>query len=397
MLHFDRFGPYHVHEQLGAGGMATVHRASVEVGSGVRRDVALKRMHPELEGDQRIIEHMIREAQLASTLQHPNIVRIFDSGCIDGTHYIAMELVYGVPLLAVMRGAHKTKRLLPVPVVVALLGELCDALDYASNGTDVYGEPLRLVHRDLSPANLLVTDDGHLKLIDFGLAKATTGKRFRTSSGLVKGKLGYMSPEALDSSPLDGRADVFSAGIIAWELLCTRQLFKGKTDDEVLSAARTRRIPSPSRYHDECPPALDEIVMRALARDVDDRWQSASSMREALEKLRRSLRGGSSARDVAAWLGKVPGRKRMSVTYADEADEIRVSTSDIVSAEHGALEAMVIDPDGTEKEIALPDFERTDRVVLDPDDEPSKEIVIKSRARTVPGLGPNKPRRKGRH
>ncbi len=395
MLHFDRFGPYQVHEQLGAGGMATVHRASIEVGGGVRRDVALKRMRPELAGDRRILEHMIREAQLASTLQHPNIVRIFDLGCIDDTYFIAMELVYGVPLLSVMRAAHKSKRMLPVRIIVGLLVELCDALDYASNGTDVYGEPLRLVHRDLSPTNLLVTEDGHLKLIDFGLAKSTIGHRFRTSSGLVKGKLGYMAPETLDGRPLDGRADIFSAGVIAWELVCARRLFKGRTDDEIAAAVRTRRIAPPSRCHDDCPAALDAIVLRALARDVDERWPTAGAMRDALDKLRRTLRGGSAARDVAAWLDKVPGRKRMSVTYADDADEIRLSTSDIVSAEHGALEAMVLDPEGTEKEIDLSDLDATDRAerVDLGDDEPSKEIIIKSRARTVPGVGPSRRKR----
>ena len=319
VTHFDRFGPYRVHEQLGAGGTATVHRATIEVARGVFRDVALKRMLPEFAGNRRFIEHLVHEAKLASSLRHPNIAQIFELGCIERTYFIAMELVYGIPLLALMRTAYMTKAPAPIPVVLAILDELCDALDYASNGTDAYGEPLRILHRDLSPSNLLIADDGHLKLIDFGIAKAVAGTRFRTHSGLVKGKLGYMSVEAIDGEELDTRADIFSAGVIAWELIAARRLFKGKTDEDIIAKVRTAPITPPSKWNPACPPELDEIVMNALERRVDQRWTSAAAMREALGVVRaRSPGGRAMPRDVAAWASETPGSRRVSSIAAAE-------------------------------------------------------------------------------
>ncbi|HTR54890.1 MAG TPA: serine/threonine-protein kinase [Kofleriaceae bacterium] len=320
MTHFDRFGPYRVHEQLGAGGTATVHRATIEVARGVFRDVALKRMLPEFAGNRRFIEHLIHEAKLASSLRHPNIAQIFELGCIERTYFIAMELVYGIPLLALMRTSYMSKTPAPIPIVLAILDELCDALDYASNGTDAYGEPLRILHRDLSPSNLLIADDGHLKLIDFGIAKAVAGTRFRTHSGLVKGKLGYMSVEAIDGEELDTRADIFSAGVIAWELIAARRLFKGKTDEDIIAKVRTAPITPPSKWNSACPAELDEIVLNALERRVDQRWASAAAMREALGVVRARNPGGrAKPRDVAAWASETPGSARVSsVSVAED-------------------------------------------------------------------------------
>src|SRR5687768_6495814 len=171
--------------------MATVHRASLDIGGGVIREVALKRLLPQLADDKGFVEDFVREAKLAAQLQHPHIVRMLELGRVGRIYFIAMELVRGVSLAQLMKLMHATRQVAPIGVVVALLGELLDALDYASNCTDDYGEPMHIVHRDLSPSNLIVTEDGHLKVIDFGVAKSLSG-RFMTSSGMVKGKLSYM-------------------------------------------------------------------------------------------------------------------------------------------------------------------------------------------------------------
>jgi len=294
----DRFGRYTVFECLGAGGMATVHRATVEIGGGVVREVALKRMLPQLADDKKVLDDFIREAKLAAQLQHPNIVRILELGRNGSTYFIAMELVRGHSLLQLLRLMTARGCTAPVGIVVAILSELCEALDYASNATDVDGGAMEIVHRDLSPSNLIVADDGHLKVIDFGVAKSVSG-RFTTNSGLVKGKLGYLALEVLAGKDVDRRADVFSVGVVAWELLTSRRLFTGINEYEVVMKIRKGAKEPPSVYNPECSPELDEIVMHALSRRREDRWPSGGVMKRALDTLRRTYREGP--REVDAW------------------------------------------------------------------------------------------------
>jgi serine/threonine protein kinase len=295
----DRFGPYTVYECLGAGGMATVHRATIAIGAGVIREVALKRLLPQLADDKQFNEDFIREAKLAAQLDHPNIVHILELGKTAGTYFIAMELVRGQTLIQLMKKAYATKIQPPIGVVVTLISELCEALHYASRGRGVYGQPLNIVHRDLTPSNLIVTDEGRVKIIDFGVAKALSGK-FMTNTGMVKGKLGYMSIEALSgSASLDARTDLFSLGVVAWELIAGRRLFRGVNEYEVITKIRQGDVSPPSEHNADCPPELDDIVLKALARDRENRWASASDIRVALDGLRRHY--GDRAAEVAAW------------------------------------------------------------------------------------------------
>ena len=318
-MDYDRFGPYLVLECLGAGGMATVHRAQISIGAGVVKEIALKRLLPQLADDRMFVEDFIREAKLAAQLDHPNIVHILELGEIEGTYYIAMELVRGASLAALMKRVYATKLSAPVGVVVALLSELCDALAYASAGRGIYGQPLHIVHRDLTPSNLIVTDDGRLKIIDFGVAKALSGK-FMTNTGMIKGKLGYMSPEAISGAPLDARTDLFSLGVVAWELLSGRRLFRGVNEYEVIMRIHGGDIPPPSSHNASCPEALDEIVLRALARPRDERWASAAELREALDELRRSY--GDGATQVARWKDSViPPARPLHAHRADTHDD----------------------------------------------------------------------------
>jgi serine/threonine protein kinase len=186
----------------------------------------------------------------------------------------------------------------PVGIVVALLAELCDALDYASTATDAEGEAMEIVHRDLSPSNLIIDTEGHLKIIDFGVAKSTRGQ-FVTSSGLVKGKLGYMPLEALAGKPVDRRSDIFSVGVVAWELLTGRRLFNAANEYDVITKIRKGATIKPSEINDEVSPELDEIVMHALSKKRDERWPSAGVMKTALDTVRRIHRDGP--REVNAW------------------------------------------------------------------------------------------------
>ena len=348
---YDRFGPYTVHECLGAGGMAIVHRASIDIGGGVIREVALKRLLPQFADDRSFVADFVREAKIASQLRHPNIVRILELGKHEGEYFIAMELVRGHSLQHMQKLAAAVRLAFPVGVVIALMAELCDALDYASSATGEDGEPLEIVHRDLTPSNLIVTHEGHLKIIDFGVAKALSGK-FMTSSGLIKGKLGYMALETLAGKGADRRADIFSLGVIAWELLTARRLFRGINEYETISLLHQGVQEPPSAYNAECPPELDEIVLHALAKSREERWPSAAVMRRPLDWMRRNHRAG--AKELIAW------RKALvpDVEPPDETTSMELSTRDLImeASRHLKADTIVnVDPPDPEATTITPE------------------------------------------
>src|SRR6185295_11598595 len=215
----EQFGPYVVYERLGVGGMATVHRALERGIEDFERIVALKRLLPHLAEDASFVKSFVREAKLASMLQHANIVQLYELGRVGTTYFISMEYIDGRDIRRILRQARKVTGPPTINVTLSLLIQLSDALDYAHlRHDDDTGEPLHLVHRDVSPSNLLVTKSGHLKVIDFGIAKAQS-QQLRTQTGRVKGKLAYMAPEAISGKELDSRSDIFSVGVIAHELL----------------------------------------------------------------------------------------------------------------------------------------------------------------------------------
>ncbi|TMQ17470.1 MAG: serine/threonine protein kinase, partial [Deltaproteobacteria bacterium] len=220
----EEFGPYLVYERLGIGGMATVHRAKKRGIAGFERGVALKRMLPHLTQDAEFIGSFVHEAKLASSLVHPNIAHIYDFGQINNVYYIAMEHVDGFNVRKLLRYSQQQKVVPPLGVVLSILCELCEALEYAHTFVDESGQAQGIVHRDVSPSNLIVARTGHLKVIDFGIAKARS-QPLHTEAGRVKGKFGYMSPEAVMGRPVGPASDVFSAGIVAHELLTARPLF----------------------------------------------------------------------------------------------------------------------------------------------------------------------------
>ncbi len=281
----ELFGSYQVFEKIGTGGMAVVHRA-VKVGiAGFEREVALKRLLPHMAENPEMVQAFVREAKLASRLHHPNIAHIYELGKEQDSYFISMELVEGQDLRRVLRRLARDQMFIPVRVAVAILLELCDALDHAhSRADDVTGTPLDIVHRDISPSNLVITHRGHLKVIDFGIAKAAP-EELATRSGRVKGKFGYMSPEALRGQPLDGRSDIFSAGVVAHELLTSRRLFGSTHSYQTIANMHQAEIAPPSRINPRCPPDLDQLVLSALERDPDDRFDSAEKMRDALYRV----------------------------------------------------------------------------------------------------------------
>jgi len=296
------FGRYTVLERLGVGGMAEVHRAKIRGAEGFEGVVALKRILPHLAEDEQFIRSFVREAKLASLLNHPNIVRIHELGVHDDTYFMSMEYVAGHTLLDVLKWS-ATSGPPPIDVALYLCNQLCDALHYAHTLTDEEGAPLGIVHRDLSPSNLMVDASGHLRVIDFGIARAAPPE-LHSESGLVKGKQGYMSPEALRARRVDARSDVFSTGVVLHELLTGQPLFGARSDYESMRRVIRAEVEPPSRRNVLVSTELDAVVLRALDVDPDKRWSSAAALGDALGSVIADYQMAPSARKVRDWVEK---------------------------------------------------------------------------------------------
>ena len=296
---FEEFGPYLVYERLGQGGMATVHRAEKR-GTGIRKPIALKRLLPHVAADPDLVKLFVDEARLASHLHHANVAQTYELGRVDDIYFIAMEYASGPTLTQVVRQCQVIAGSIPPPITVNILSQICEALDYAHNLCDDRGEPLRMIHRDVSPGNIIVTHTGLVKLIDFGIAKATISST-KTQAGFIKGKFGYIAPEYI-SGKIDKRVDLFAVGVVAHEMLAGRRLFEGADDFETLQNIRDMKMSPPSEYNGEVAPDLDHIVMTALARDPDERWQSAAAMQAALATVVRGFGRVIGGPQIAEWI-----------------------------------------------------------------------------------------------
>jgi serine/threonine protein kinase len=301
----ERFGSYLVYEQIGRGGMATVHRAERTTARGVQQ-VALKRLVPTMQRE--LVALFLDEARLLQYLQHPNIASTCDSGRLFGRYFIAMEYVRGPTLKELVEHCGVTVGSVPEPITLNLAAQLCDALDHAHNLCDQHGKPLGIIHRDVTPANIIISETGLLKLIDFGLAKARVTTE-DTAIGVIKGKYGYIAPEYLGGK-LDHRADLWAVGIIMYELLTSRRLFDGPDAFETMKRVRELPIPRPSLANPKVTKELDEIVMTALERDPRRRWQSAAAMRDHIRGVIGQPGNQIDHQGVTDWVNWVFEQKR---------------------------------------------------------------------------------------
>ncbi|MGE0870761.1 MAG: serine/threonine protein kinase [Kofleriaceae bacterium] len=296
----ERFADYYVFERLGVGGMAEVHRAETRSIGGVRRPIALKRLLPHVGESFELVRSFVHEAQLASRLRHENIAQVYQLGRYEGTYYIAMELIEGPTLQQLMQQCAGAAGPISIPIAINILIQICDALDYAHSLCDDEGQSLRLVHRDVSPANVIVSNTGIVKLIDFGIAKAADSS-IHTAAGVIKGKYAYLAPEYIRGE-LDARADLFGLGVISHELLTNRRLFLGETHAQTVNKLRTMHVQPPSRWNPDVSRDLDDIVMTALQRDPSLRWQCAAAMRTALTNVAKDIGIPVTGADVREWV-----------------------------------------------------------------------------------------------
>ncbi len=277
-----RIGRYQVHTPISVGGMAELFLASVSGPGGFRKFVALKRILPSLKHDEGFVAMFLEEARISASLSHANIAQVFELGESDGEYFLALELIEGHDLGRIVRKAAKAHERLPVWFAASVVRDICLALSHAHGYRSPGGRLLPVVHRDLKPNNVMVTYSGATKLIDFGIAKAR-GAASITRAGTVKGSASYMSPEQVRGEELDGRSDLFSAGEVLYELLTGVRAFKG--DDEIATAhaiVHATPVP-PAQLVASLPPALSELVMKAIQKDTAGRFQTAGEMAAALQ------------------------------------------------------------------------------------------------------------------
>ncbi len=301
--HLDRF---ELIAEIASGGMATVYLARLSGAGGFQRFVAIKRLHPHLSGDSEFVQMFLDEARLAARLHHPNVVPILEIGQSDQGYYLVMEYVEGDTLARILARSAQAARLLPPQVSMRICVDTITGLHVAHEMKDDDGKPLNIVHRDVSPQNILIGMDGSGRITDFGVARAST-RLSTTRTGQLKGKLAYMAPEQARGAEVDRRADVFAMGIVIWECLAQRRLFKGEGEADTLNRVLYEPIPSVRQANPEVPVALEAVVMKALERDRDKRFDTASDLGDALEKAARDAGWLGNHKDVAAHLESVLG------------------------------------------------------------------------------------------
>ena len=295
-----QFGKYQLLDRIAVGGMAELFRAKLTGAQGFEKLIVIKKILPNLSEEESLVTSFIDEAKLAALLHHENIIQIYDFGSMADQYFIAMEYLFGKDLRAINSAAEKKDLPLGMENILYIVSRICAGLDYSHNLKDLQGRPLNIIHRDINPQNILITYEGQLKIIDFGIAKAASHNA-HTRENLIKGKLAYMSPEQANGAKIDHRSDIFSTGIILYELLTARRMFTGDTM-HVLSLVREAQYDPPEEVISDLPPNLNAILCRALAKDPADRYQSAGEMLADIEAFMFEISLHPNARSFAGYI-----------------------------------------------------------------------------------------------
>lgn len=306
------FGKYRLLGLIARGGMAEVYRA-INPSAG-KEVVAIKCMRPQLAKEARFVEMFIREGKLALLLEHPNIVRTLEIGRSEGRYFITMEFIAGRDLTQLLRRCQELNQRIPVPHAVYIASKVCRGLHYAHNRADTDGKALNIVNRDVSPSNVRLSYDGDVKLLDFGIAQGML--KFTSEIGILKGKFSYMSPEQIRGMPVDARTDIFSTGILLHEMLTTEKLFRGDSEFDLMEKVRSANIPPPSKYNRRVKSELDDVVLKAMAREPAERYQTAAEFADALEGQLKTY--GFTQEELKDFL-----RQMFLTEYNSEIEEIR--------------------------------------------------------------------------
>lgn len=326
-------GRYAVFDEIAGGGMATVHLGRLIGTGGFSRTVAIKRLHGHFAKDPEFVKMFLDEARLAARVRHPNVVSILDVESMEGELFLVMDLVQGESLARLLRASGHRKQRVPLPIVSAIMVGMLDGLHAAHEAKSERGEPLGIVHRDISPQNILVSQDGVARLIDFGVARAA-GRLQETRSGQIKGKIAYMAPEQFrDSDEVDRRTDIYAASAVLWECLTNKRLLEGESQYELYARIVASDFQRPSEFVPGLPAQLDEITMRGLASDPADRFRTAAQLAEKIEHVIPP----ASPREVARWVDNIAKEKLAQLAE-------RVAEVEAVSVTMPTLQALLMSP-----------------------------------------------------
>ncbi|NVB85407.1 MAG: protein kinase, partial [Kofleriaceae bacterium] len=375
-----QLGRYQLVKHLASGGMAEVLLARVAGIEGFQRHVVIKRIRPGQAQDREFVQMFLNEARLAAQLHHANIVQVHDIGQEGDEYFFAMEYVHGEDLRLLLQQLARTKSQLPLQHVVSIVSAAANALHHAHEQRGADRKPLGIVHRDVTPANILVGYDGNIKVVDFGIAKAIARSTIETQAGTLKGKASYMSPEQCGGADVDRRSDVFALGIVLYELVTTRRLFKAANDFLTMSSIVSGKVPPPRTHRPDLPSSLEAIILKALALRPEDRFQTADDMREALEDF-ASMQGlRTSTSQLAAYMKQTFGEKPEPWLVEDDDVEVELtvdfdgSASGLAPAPQAAIDAMTV-PDR---------FDRRSSPIMKARTRAASELPPSTPARGVP-------------
>jgi serine/threonine protein kinase len=338
----ESFGKYTLLEKVAVGGMAEIYRAKTEGIGGFEKLLAIKRLHPQFGDGHDVAQMLVDEARIAVHLTHPNIAQVFDLGCIDDQYFIAMEYIDGVDLHQANKRSRERGSEIPVPALVFAMAEALGGLHYAHERTDSGGKPLQIVHRDVSPQNIMISYEGEVKIVDFGIAKAESRAQDDTQHGIIKGKFYYMSPEQAHGHRIDARTDVFAAGMVLYELLVGKNPYVRVDEYELLKAVRKADFPPVSSVRSDINPALEKIVSRATQRDANYRYADAREMQMELVDFLDRHCGPYRRMELGEFVRSVSGETRSDQHRSDDhrngheannADSVVMSRDDFAASE----------------------------------------------------------------
>jgi serine/threonine-protein kinase len=348
----EKFGRYYLLDRIAIGGMAEVYRAATQGVEGFRRTFVVKRILAEKAQSPAFIRMFCDEARISALLHHPNIVQVYDFGHVRGSYFLAMEYLLGKDLSSVMRLLRAAKSSMPPGVATFIAQQVATGLHHAHTLRNGAGTPLAIVHRDVTPSNIMLLYGGTVKVLDFGIAKASTAARTtEAEGGGVKGKFGYLSPEQARATDVDARADVFALGVTMWEMLAGRRLFSGKNELETLRNVLQKPVPPPSTMRPGISAELDRVVLRALERDREGRYQSAQELADDCEQILRDQRYESQS--LRRLLDDLFGDESSSVSLdvPELPDDLSLKTlsaplsvSGAVARDEQSLEIEVVEP-----------------------------------------------------
>ncbi len=377
-------GRYALHDEIASGGMATVHLGRLLGPVGFARTVAIKRLHQHYAKDPEFVSMFLDEARLAARIRHPNVVPTLDVVALSGELFLVMDYVHGVSLSRLMRTLGATDARIPVDIAAAVMVGALHGLHAAHEAHDERGQPLGIVHRDVSPQNVMVGSDGLSRVLDFGVAKASW--RIQTTrDGQVKGKLSYMAPEQVNGGSVGPWTDVYAAGIVLWEALANERLFKGDDSGAVLARfTKNTPIEPPSTFNDEVSPELDAVVLRALEADPEKRFASANELADAIEAATRL----ASTSAVARWVqGAV--HEELAIRSTRIAEIEHGGTGDDDNAQNPSVRKMLANISGGEAHRTL-----TAETYIQPTAEQSSRSQISMTRSPGPSLAPGPRRRR---